>query len=357
MRHKCRNAITYISKRMRHHSGASGYDRLPDFVNAQVIHPVSEWTLLNRVIGRVLNFFVVRSGLQWYRRSSMLSELTAGCVWLNHNGHIFHYLYGENSYRYLGNLDFLSRRNFIVCTYHTPPDKFQRVVWNYRHLAHIDALIVVSTSQTDFFSSLVGRHRVFFVPHGIDIDFFKPTVTKALESNVLRCLFVGKHLRDFQTLAKCARLLSDTPFELKMVVPRAAEILPYFNGLDKVKCYSGISDKSLLKLYQESDVFVLPLLGATANNSLLEAMACGLPIVSTDLPGVRDYVDASCSLLTPKGDPKDLSQAILSLQNIDRRIAMGVAARNRSLRFSWHRVANQVLSIYEYLQSRQTCER
>lgn len=49
-------------------------------------------------------------------------------------------------------------------------------------------------------------------------------------------------------------------------------------------------------MYQESDLLVV-LLDSTANNSLLEAMACGMPMVTTDLQGVRDYVarSAPCS--------------------------------------------------------------
>ncbi len=81
-------------------------------------------------------------------------------------------------------------------------------------------------------------------------------------------------------------------------------------------------------------------------------MACGLPIVSTDLPGVRDYVNDACALLTPKGDPQALAEAILCLQEDKAlRQRMASASRARAQDFSWQRVASRVREVYEALES------
>ena len=74
--------------------------------------------------------------------------------WFSKKNQIFHFLYGENCHRYLGVLNLIGHRNFIVCTYHTPPERFCQVVQDKAHLKRLDAVIVVSTTQHDFFSEI-----------------------------------------------------------------------------------------------------------------------------------------------------------------------------------------------------------
>ena len=340
--------VNLISKRMPIHAAASGYDRLSDFLNARVIHPDSQWTFAERAVVGRLRFLVDRSGSEWYNRDSLYSELRAAQQWLRQSGQIFHFLYGENSHRYLGNLKFKGRRNFIVCTYHTPADKFRVIVQDKNHIARIDAVIVVSRSQVEFFSELVGPDRVFYVPHGIDVDYFAPKDGKRRQSPGVRCLFVGIHLRDFETLARTAQILNRYGKDIHLEVVTYPKFHHYFKGIDNVELYAGISDEKLLGLYQDTDIFVCPLLGSTANNSLLEAMACGLPIVSTDLPGVRDYVNDVCALYTPIADPQALAEAIIYLEEDESlRRQMALASRVRSMDFNWLKIASKTQDVYE----------
>ena len=59
---------------------------------------------------------------------------------------------------------------------------------------------------------------------------------------------------------------------------------------------------------------VLPLLDATANNVVVEALACGLPVVTTDLPNAGDYLNERCSMVVPPKNPQKLAETILSLE-------------------------------------------
>lgn len=340
-------SVVLIASRVAGHAVASGYDRLQDYVRAEVISPPARWSPMQRALVRVFLPLVKRSGSQWYHRQNLLNEFQAAARWVRRPGQVFHVLYGENGHRYLGRLQGIKRRNAIVCTYHTPEQRFNEVVADRRHLSRLDAVIAVSTVQLEFLGRLIGRERVHFVPHGIDVEYFRPPGKARDATDVFRCLFVGSHLRDVDTLANAARTL-ETCSRVKFVIVTAPEHALKFAGLRNVEVKGRVDDAGLLDLYQQSDLLVFPLLDCTANNSLLEAMACGLPIVSTDLPGVKDYVTPECAVLVAKGSADELSEALLALERqrgtLER---MGLAGRERALELRWEAVAQQTLRVYE----------
>lgn len=345
--------VNIISLRMRHHAKSSGYDRLCDYVDANVISSIDDWTLGKRIVTRLLRFAIGRSCQQWYHRDSLYSELRAATQWLRRSGQVFHYLYGENSYRYLGGMKSFYHRNYIVCSYHTPPDKFKNVVRSVRHLKYLNAVIVVSTIQQEYFSSLVGNERVFYVPHGIDVNYYRPSDNeiKNKKANEVCCLFVGSHLRDLETLVSVMKRLEGVQKNIIFKIVTKKDNWKYFSESKNAILLANLKSDDLLDLYQSSDIFVMPLQDCTANNSLLEAMACGMPIVSTDLAGVRDYVNDDCALLAPKSDVKKLVDIIDGLaSDIKKRLVMAKASRKQSLVFRWEKVADEVKDVYRTVQ-------
>lgn len=339
--------VNLITLRMRHHARSSGYDRLCDYVGANVISTVNDWSLDKRILMRLLRFATERSGQKWYHRESLYSEVRAARQWLRGREQIFHFLYGENSYRYLGNLKALGRQNAIICSYHTPPEKFDVVVNSGHHLKKIDAVVVVSTMQLEHFSSVFGEERVNYIPHGIDVEYYSPGEVRVDSDDKVRCLFVGSHLRDLETLAAAAKILKKVAGNIIFKVVTKKENMHYFSGCHNVEFLCGIESEDLLGLYRRSDMFVMPLLECTANNGLLEAMACGLPIVSTNLQGVRDYVNEDCALLAPKADVNTLVDIIEGLAgNPVKRKVMSDASRKKSLDFRWELVAKEMNRLY-----------
>lgn len=342
--------VNLITLRMQHHAKSSGYDRLCDYIDANVISSVNNWSFNKRAITRLLRFATKRSGQTWYHRENLYSEIQAARQWFRRSGQIFHYLYGENSYRYLGDLKVLGHRNSIICTYHTPPEKFNTVVSSKSHLNNIDAIVVVSTMQLEYFSSIIGPERVFYVPHGIDVEYYHPAEGEIImdPDGKVRCLFVGSHLRDIEVLAKAVKILGKTSSNIVFSIVTKKENRHYFSGCNNVELLSGIPSEELLSLCQNYDMFVMPLLECTANNGLLEAMACGMPIVSTDLQGVRDYVNDDCAMLAPKSDVNAIVDIVKSLADDQgKRKLMSEASRKKSLEFKWELVAEQMNSLYQ----------
>ena len=91
-----------------------------------------------------------------------------------------------------------------------------------------------------------------------------------------------------------------------------------------------------------------PLLDSTANNSLLEMMSCGLPIITTRVGSVKDYLPEGTGILLERNDPQEIIRAIYSLDPEARR-TFGEAARHRALELDWTNVGFQMAEHYRKL--------
>ena len=88
--------------------------------------------------------------------------------------------------------------------------------------------------------------------------------------------------------------------------------------------------------YRAASVLFMPLFQTTANNCVLEGMACGLPVVATDVGGIRDYVTDDCAVLCAPGNAQSHLEGILHYYDSrDTLPHSGAKARENALRFSW----------------------
>ena len=103
----------------------------------------------------------------------------------------------------------------------------------------------------------------------------------------------------------------------------------------------------LMQAYCSSDLFVLPSLSEGLPTSILEAMYFGLPVVSTDIPGVRDHF-SDFALLVPPSDEHALADAIHALLD-DEDLAKSISRRGKALvvsRYTWDQVTREYETLY-----------
>ena len=106
------------------------------------------------------------------------------------------------------------------------------------------------------------------------------------------------------------------------------------------------------ELLRGLDMFILPSLGEGIANTILEAMACGLAVVATDVGGNPELIQHGCNgLLVPAADPQALADAIVKLaDDADLRRAMGQAGRQMAeQRFSLEGMVARYQCLYSSL--------
>jgi glycosyltransferase involved in cell wall biosynthesis len=326
-----------------HHAGSSGYHQLARHLQEQGSAETVEVERTPRLPPQLRRRLIHRAGPEWYDEWELALELAAARRLLRSGGTVCHLLYGEDAFGHLGRIRPLARlrKSRLVASFHQPPATFERVFGRPLALRQLDAVLALSHSQAEYLASRSGNDRVFVVPHGIDTDFYTPG--ERGDRDGVTCLFVGSWLRDFDTLRRVLQAFATRPdVRFELVSPEQS-----FTGFPNAVVRSGLTDEELRETYRRADLLVLPLLDSTANNSLLEALACGLPIVTTAVGGVPEYVDESCAIMVEPHDADSMCEAVTALvADEERRRQMGRHGRERALALDWSRVAEQVLAIY-----------
>lgn len=339
--------IHYIYDRIAHHSVYSGYDQLVKYISSNRVNKNFIYSLLDILPERILAQLRRTAG-SWYNSLALKKELQMIPDYIFKSNRIYHYLYGEDSFHYSGYWN-LRKDNKIVVTYHNPPRKFDRIIPDKRHLKKIDAVIAVCSQQVEYFSRWVDKEKIHLVPHGIDIDYFRPVKIEG-ETTEKKCLFVGTHLRDFETLKKVISKVNCLKNNIHFAIVTDKKHFDKFSGLKNTRLLEKISDVELLALYRKSDLLLLPVTDCTANNTLLEAMACGLPIITNDVSGVKDYANNQCAIFTEPGNADLMAtQLIKLLENDNLREEMSLEARQKALQFDWKIIAARIKEIYNAL--------
>jgi glycosyltransferase involved in cell wall biosynthesis len=290
--------------------------------------------------------------MTWYKLSDLAAEMKVFRKCWRQKVDIIHCLDGEHSMQFLPTLlkRLPPRRPKLIGTYHQPPELLGSLIIKDL-IGRLDCVTVVSPEQVSYFSEFVVPHdKIRLILHGIDVDFFRPGNNQKDERK-FKCITVGHYLRDLKTLRKVAEKLSSYKnIEFHLVSARETEV----EDLANVIIHKSIDDASLLELYQQADILFLPLLQSTANNALLEGIACGLPVISTYLPSVKAYLPGKEAILVEENHPDQFVEAILHLyHNSADRSNMAREARKRAEELDWRNIAPQFEAVYSHLVNQE----
>jgi glycosyltransferase involved in cell wall biosynthesis len=325
----------------------SGYTRLADYVErcTLVTAPrVEPRKFHERALVRMINALAAS---RWYRMGSLKLEWRAWRALQTGFEGVVHIMWAERDWGFLDQLPSGIRPPAICATFHSCPDTLPEVVQRTRRLQNFSAIILMSEVQRAFFELHgVPRDRIHVIPHGVDCKFFSPDAS--VRTGQFTVLFVGNYRRNFMLLRQVCSMLEPYDICIKIVASRSRTDM--FRDLKNVIVFSGLSNDELRSSYREASCLLMTLEAATANNAILEAMACGLPIVSEDVGGVAEYCGSCCARLCAPGSAEALKESILMLYREPDMIArMSLRARERAEEFDWPVIAKRTVRLYDEL--------
>jgi phosphatidylinositol alpha-mannosyltransferase len=229
-----------------------------------------------------------------------------------------------------------------------------------RILRCLTVRIAVSEAARDcVIGHFPAEYRV--IPNGIDIS----TYASARDGKKVRgrVLFIGRPepRKGLQVLVEAFKVLRQhvPGASLALVGPTYQELHDLMSRSSKnvsAEDFRGITPLGRLPLeakleqMRQAELLCAPSLGGESFGIVLtEALAAGLPVVASDIPGYRAVLaEGAAGMLVPPGNPPALENGLFSmLRDPELRRDLSVSGVARAERYSWDRVVNQVVEAYE----------
>jgi len=239
-------------------------------------------------------------------------------------------------------------------------------LWGYRLLKDASKLIAVTETEAEQYKSMgISADRIAVVPHGLDL----PTFDKLPERGELRrmyrlddkqrvILYLGRihKIKGLDLLARAFAGLSKSLNDIKLVITGPDD--GYLSSLKKLITDLKITDNVLftgplygqekLKAYVDADLYVLPSSYEIFGITVLEACACGIPVIITDRCGTAEVVNGQAGMVVPY-DKEQLQQALLIMLSDDK-LRQELGEKGKLLvqkKFNWEKIAEQVEQVYQ----------
>jgi len=258
-------------------------------------------------------------------------------------------------------------QNFYSGSINLPPHLFSLIRMYFRSIekrtiASADIVTTVSqavrTEVREYYSVEVPSSHV--LGNGVDTDLFVPRSTGAEKTSILYTGRLSWNKGLFDLIFSAKYILQKHP-DVSFVLTGRGPIETHLKqlvtkmGMHKSFSFVGFVDmQSLVKYYQNATLFVLPSYYEGLPTNLLEAMACGVPVITTAAGGIPEVVvNGENGLIVPVKNPYAIGMAVLTLlEDEDMRLRLSRAARETvESRYSLRTLASRYLQIYKNLAS------
>lgn len=219
---------------------------------------------------------------------------------------------------------------------------------NRRLAKEFDAVVVTSSFAEEEFEGIGARLEL--VPLGVDLETFNPRVGSPAEDGVLKLCYVGRLSHE-----KSPGLAVETAVELHRRGHRV-RLDVYGTGPDLRELRRTAGDAPVVfhgfvggrdevaRRFAAADVSLSVCPSETFGLAVLEALACGTPVVTADRGGAKELVNGSSGASAPP-DAASLADAVVSLLP-ELGAGIRVGARARAEQYSWSRTVERMLELH-----------
>lgn len=227
----------------------------------------------------------------------------------------------------------------------------------------------IITTQEAYFegSNIPRRHEdnVVTVRNGVDVDRFQPMDVDdesarqlGFETGKTNLFFLSvlDEYHDYKGLDNLIKAIDELSDEYRLIVGGDGEKKSYYeriaseHGVSNQINFSGyIPDEDLTLCYNLADCFVLPSTSAEQEGFglvLLEALACGTPVVTTEIVGVADSIEQeNLGIVLPYSSPRTIAKAITEISEIG--FSQSRATQFCRGKYSWKQIAGEMVHVYK----------
>lgn len=209
------------------------------------------------------------------------------------------------------------------------------------------------------------RKKIEIIPAGVDIERFKPGRTEVEDTVFFLSLLDEFHrYKGLDYLLEAMKLVKKEIPRVKLKVGGEGKLLGYYKqkvaSLDmkeNVDFLGYVPDERIPELYRNCTLFVLPSVSASQEGFgivLLEALACGKPVVSTGIVGVaEDIKKYNTGVIVKPKDTRSLADAIIQVLH-DEKETKRMGSNGRKLveaKYSWAKIAESMEKVYNSLEA------
>jgi len=238
------------------------------------------------------------------------------------------------------------------------PDIKKRVLLNRVLSWFTHAIVPVSDNARDVALEIekVNPSKIHRIWNGVDTEQYRPEPTTHKQPTIGTVARLSPE-KDQKTMLAAFRLVLDELPDARLVFAGDGESAAELRETAAKLALTGHVDflgmrTDIREVLNTFDLFTLSSITEGISMTILEAMACGLPVVATDVGGNKEIIHPpECGLTAPARDPRALAEAYLTLlRDPARRAAMGTAARERAMQhFSVETMVKAYSTLYEQL--------
>jgi phosphatidylinositol alpha-mannosyltransferase len=228
------------------------------------------------------------------------------------------------------------------------------------YLEHLHRAIAVSEPARDFVTRYFPDYPMRVIPNGIDVTVYKPGLPpiRHLRDDNVNILFVGRleKRKGLGDLLRAYRAVSGRLPQTRLIIvgdgPLRGRVESYISRhhLHNVILAGFVPDTVKPRYYGSADIFCAPATGAESFGIvLLEALASGLPVVATEIPGYMSVLEPGRDSITvPPKNWRELAASLVILaRDAELRRRLGDYALTKARRYSWPYVASEVVEVYQ----------
>jgi len=243
-------------------------------------------------------------------------------------------------------------------------EKFPSLIYLFNKICQwkVDGVIGVASLVLETFKNYKGPK--ILIPNGVDLEEFNPKVPplKKFSNDKINILFVGRieEKKGLIYLLNAYKILEKKFKNLRLIIigegdlKKECQDYARENNLKEVHFEGKKVERELVSYYNNCDIFCSPaIFGESFGIVLLEAMACGKPVVAFANEGYKEFLKGKRGerFLAKPRDFQELAQKLeILIKNPQLRKEMGEWGQKEAQKYSWSKIADQILDFYQICQ-------